>query len=261
MRAFPSSGWSLNLAALLPAVAVLAAGLGVLFAPQFRVREVIVEGAQNAARTEVQVLAEQFLQEHARLFGAPRIFLVPRDLLASEIKKRIPSVRTVRILRRIPSTLVLQLQEKVPFAFLEARGKVFALDSEGIIIEETSPEDAFRSQLPIVRNSQATLTMAPGMVVVSKAVVDLLHEVVVLLPDRLGVGVDELVIPAVGTEEVHVRTDRDWMLLLDAQRSLTDQLRAFEHVLAEELKVGEHERLEYVDLRVPGKVFYRLRRR
>lgn len=255
------SAWSTKLTVALTAVAALAAASAALFAPPLRVQHVTAEGASSTVRAEAEAHAVQLLEEHARFAGRTRIFLVPRDLVASEIKKRIPSVHTVRVLRRLPGTIVLHLQEKVPFAFLEVPGKVFTLDSEGIVIEETSPEEAHRSQLPTVRNDQATFAITPGMIVVSKKVIDLLHEVVVLLPDRLGVGVEELVIPAIGTKEVHVRTDKDWILLLDAQRNLADQLRSFEHVVAEELKIGEQERLEYVDVRVPGKVFYRLRAR
>ena len=255
------SRWANKFTVAGPVVAILAAVLAALLAPQFRVQQIITEGARSTVRAEVEIFTRQLLHEHARFAGAPRIFLVPRNLVASEIKKRAPSVHTVQILRKLPGTILLRLQEKVPLAFLEVPGKVFALDSEGGVIEETSPEDAVRSQLPIVRNDQATFAIAPGMVVVSKAVIDLLHEVVVLLPDRLGANIKELIIPAVGTEEVQVLTDKGWTLLVDAQRSLADQLRSFEQVVAEELKPEEQERLEYVDLRVPGKVFYRLRSR
>lgn len=250
-----------KLTVILPVIAVVAAGSAVLFAPQFRVQQVIAEGGQSAIRAEAETHARQIVEERAYFAGSPRMFLVPRDLVASEIKKRMPGIHTVRVLRRIPGTLVLHLQEKVVLAFLEVPGKVFALDSEGMVIEETSPEEVSQSQLPVVRNDQATFSITPGMVVISKEVVDLLHEVVVLLPDRLGVRANELLIPAIGTEEVHVRTDQGWTLLLDAQRDLFDQLRSFEQVVAEEFPVGAQERLEYVDLRVPGKVYYRLRSR
>lgn len=244
---------------VLPSTAILAAASAVLLAPQFRVLEVRVEGGSNAVRAAAAEQAWQTLRARAVFLGEPRLVLVPRDVLADDIVRSVPRIHTVRVRRQLPSILALDLQEKVPLAFLDIQGTVYALDSDGIVIEETTPADVQRSQLPIVRNERATSGIVPGTVVVSAAVMNLLHEVVVLLPDRLGVGVAELIIPAVGTEEVHVRTDRGWVLLLDAQRNLGDQLRTFEQAVAEALKPDERERLEYVDLRVAGKVFYRIR--
>jgi hypothetical protein len=91
--------------------------------------------------------------------------------------------------------------------------------------------------------------------------VALLHDVVVRLPERFSVSAAEFTIPSVGAEEINVRTDAGWLLLLDVRQPLADQLGALEKVVTEELAPEDLKRLDYVDLRIPGKVYYRLRNR
>lgn len=248
-----------KLSVALSTLAILGATSAALFAPQFRVRDVQTEGGQTERRSLVTERAWESLRAQAMFAGDVRLVRVSPDRLAEDIVRNIPWIETVHVRRRLPSTLVLDIQEKVPLAFLQVGERMYALDSRGSIIEEVSLPDALGSQLPIVRNERPGEAVASGTAVVSAAVMDLLHEVVVLLPDRLGVGVAALIIPAAGTEEVHVRTDEGWLLLLDAKRNLSDQLRVFEHVVAEALTSEDRKRFEYVDLRVAGKVFYRLR--
>lgn len=236
-----------------------AIGASALFAPQFRVEHIRVEGGTPLLRTEVESKTKAFINREAVLQGTPRLFLVPRDRLAQTLRAELPELATVQVLRRLPATLELFVQEKVPVAFLEVGGRTFSVGSEGQTIAEVSPEDVRRAQLPRVRDLHTTVPIQPGDTVLNPAVMQLLHEVIVKLPEQFSVSAEELVIPAIGSEEVHVRTSGGWTLLLDARRPLTDQLGALEKVVAEELDAKTLPRLEYIDLRVPGKVFYRVK--
>ena len=246
--------------ALFGAGTLAAVGASALFAPQFRVERIRVDGGSELLRTEVQSKAKAFIEREAVLAGTPRLFLVPRDRLAETLRAELPELATVQVLRRLPATLELYLQEKVAVAFLEVGGRTFALESEGRIVSEVSPEDARRAQLPRVRDLHTTIPVRPGDIVLNSAAMQLFHEVVVKLPEQFSVSVEELIIPAIGSEEVHVRTSGGWNVLLDARRPLTDQLGALEKVVTEELDAETLRRLEYIDLRVLGKVFYRLKR-
>lgn len=240
--------------------AATASALAALLAPQFRLQRLEVHGAPADVRAEVEAAAQRFLAETATLRGAPRLLLIQHDRLAEAVLAAVPRVHTVQVLRQLPGTLVLNLQEKVAVAFLTTPdGRTLALDGAGVMIADVPLAEATRAQLPLVRSTQPAPDVRPGTPVVSRNLVDLLHEVVVLLSDRLGVSVEELVIPSPGAREVHVRTSAGWRLLLDSDRRLADQLRAFEQVLADELPSEARARLESVDLRVPGKVYYRLR--
>ncbi len=234
---------------------------GALLAPPLRVGTIRVTGADQVTRVQAETLARAYVVRHASFANHPRLFLVRTSELAAELERALPHIATVRVTRTIPDTLEVTLQETVPVAFLEIQNRTFALDANGRAIAEVSADDARAAQLPLIRDAHTTGSVAVGDLVLRPAVLDVLHEVVVRLPERLGVSAEELLIPAIGAEEVTVRTDRGWALLLDVRRPLQDQLGALDKVLAEELAPEDVSRLEYVDLRIQGKVFYRLRPR
>lgn len=239
------------LAALLAAAA--------LFAPQFRVAEVRVTGGSDLLRAEVQTLATELVRAEASLAGQPRLLLVRPDRLAADLQRMVSALLAARVSRSLPARVDIAIQEKVPLAFLAAPQGLFAIDSGGAILRAASPADVASAGLPVVHLQRSDHNVAAGSVVVERDVLERLHDVVVLLPERLGVSVADLILPSAGAEEVHVRTDRGELLLFDTRRPLVDQLRTLEHALAEEIRPADIDRLEYVDLRVHGKVFYRVR--
>lgn len=228
-------------------------------APQFRVARIRVEGGNELLRTEAESRAKAFVERTAVLVGEPRLFLVARERLAQSLREELPELATVQILRRLPGTLELYLQEKVAVAFLETDGRTFSLGNDGRVIAEVSAEDARRAHLPKVRDLHTASTIHPGDTVLNPSVMQLLHEVIVQLPEQFSVSVDALIIPAIGSEEIHVQTSGGWNMYLDARRPLADQLAALEKVVTEELDAATLQRLEYIDLRIPGRVFYRVK--
>lgn len=237
----------------------VALGAGALLAPQFRITMIATEGSTGLIRAEAETVARRFVEAEAQFAGAPRLFLFSRDRLVRELLAAIPKLATVQIVRKLPGTVALSLQERVPVASLSLGGQVVQLDSTGRVIAEVTREEAEATHLPLIRDEHSTVSVQPGDTVLSERVIQLLHEVVVLLPERLSVTAEELVIPAIGADEVRVRTTGGWELFLDARQPLGDQLGALERVIAEELDPESRDRLEYVDLRIPGKVYYRLR--
>lgn len=238
---------------------IIASASAAFLAPPFRVQRIHVEGGNELLRTEAESHARAFVERTAVLSGEPRLFLVARDRLAESLREELPELATVQILRRLPGTLELYLQEKVAVAFLDTDGHIFSLGNDGRVIAEVSPEDARRLHLPKVRDLHTVSAVHPGDTVLNPSVMQLLHEVIVQMPEQFSVSVEALVIPAIGSEEIHVQTSGGWSVLLDARRPLAEQLAALEKVVTEELDAATLQRLEYIDLRIPGRVFYRVK--
>lgn len=238
-------------------VALLAGG--VLLTPALQVAEIRVSGATEELRAEAETVAREHVQRHARFADVPRIFLIRTPDLAAELRNRLPALASVRVLRRLPGTLDIHIQERVEVAFLDVNGNLFSLDDAGRAIAAVTVDDARRSGLPVIRDVKAAAPVRAGDHILSSTVMNLLRDVVIRLPERLAVSVEELSIPAIGTQEVRVRTNRGWVVILDGTQPLSDQLDALDKVLTEELTPEELERLEYVDLRAAGKVFLRVR--
>lgn len=248
-RAF---GW------IIPAAggAALAIAAAVLFAPAFRVTSIIIIGGEENIHEEVRAATMKFLSDQATLARAPRLFLVPRAALAHLLTERFPTLATVQILRRLPGSLELHLQERVPVALLESQGQRFTIDADGAVIRG-DVSAALKADLPVVRADRAV--PRPRDRVLDPAVMKILHEVIVRLPEELAVTVDHLEIASDGSADIQVVTSTGWALLFDARRPLDQQLKALETLVRDTIPAASLTRLESVDLRIAGKIYYRVR--
>lgn len=71
--------------------------------------------------------------------------------------------------------------------------------------------------------------------------------------------VEQFILPATLPGEFHVQTSEGWLIYLDANTDFEKQLLAMETVLddAEILSQAQRRQLEYFDLRIPGKIYFR----
>lgn len=247
--------WSIVIVLALITVAVASA----ILPKKFTVTEITVVDARPEIADAVRMYAWDIVRKHSLVFGRANIFLVPRSLLERELPKRFPVIHTVQVLRRLPGTVRIAVQEKVPAAILFAGGTYFALDPEGIAFETVHTERLRRNTLPVLRDERPEVRIDLGQHVIDPAVLTMVHDLVALLPERFHLAVKEVTIPAIGTEELRVRVNEGWILLLDTKQPLQDQLVVLEKIFTEEVEPKERLALEYLDLRVRGKAFYKLR--
>ncbi|MEP7349972.1 MAG: cell division protein FtsQ/DivIB [Sphingorhabdus sp.] len=64
-------------------------------------------------------------------------------------------IKEVRVSRRLPDTLVVEIIERKPAALWQRAGKFSLIDAEGIVLENTSPEKA--GDLPMLNGDDANL--------------------------------------------------------------------------------------------------------
>lgn len=120
------------------------AGLGL------RVRTVVIEGRQKTPETLL----------NAALGVRPGDAILTYSL--GEARARIESIQWVRqatVSRQLPGTIVVQLQERSPFAVWQREGKFVLIDREGKIVTD-SALGAFASQLPLVVGEGAPVAAA-----------------------------------------------------------------------------------------------------
>jgi hypothetical protein len=254
----PSRTWLWVLGGMIIVVIVL--GLGSAFLPdQFVIREVVVSNTRPEVAQQIENYVKEVVQNKAKLFGRTNIFLVPRDLLEYELPNRFSIIKTVQILRELPSTIHISIQEKVPVAILISGGNSYALDPSGVAFEEVSKERMEKNVYPIISDERKTTQIDIGKPVLDPGIITMMHDIQRLLPDRFALDVNKITIPAIGSKELHVITSEGWMLVLDNSRGLEDQFLVLEKILTEQITSAKRPVLSYIDLRAQGKAFFKFK--
>jgi cell division septal protein FtsQ len=254
----PSRRWIGAIAGIVLIIIFL--GLGSAFLPdQFTVQNIVVSNTRPEVAQAIKDYAQDVIQKNTRLFGKTSIFLVPRDLLEFELPNRFSIIKTVQVLRELPNTLHIVIQEKVPVAIFVSNGINYALDPNGVAFEEVSAERMKDNKYPIISDERKTAEIEIGKAVVNAKVISMMHDIERLLPEQFALNVDNITIPAVGSQELHVHTNEGWVLVLDSARDLSAQFSVLEKILMEQITSAKRPMLSYIDLRAPGKAFFKFK--
>jgi cell division protein FtsQ len=111
--------------------------------PIWRIKEVIVTGNQ--------ILSKDQILEQARIGPDEHLFLISTNGIEKRIKSLV-QVKEVSISRKIPSTVIIQVKERTPFALIVFDGKAAVIDDEGVLMK-TSEKSVIPDlpNLPVVR--------------------------------------------------------------------------------------------------------------
>ena len=223
----------------------------VFFTSTFTVQSITITDAREHTIEQVRELASNLIGRN--------MFFLSTDALTSTITSSLSQVRDAYIVRSLPGTLKIIVQEKDPTLLLLSNKKYYFVDNNGVAYEEARLEILPDVVLPVVKNTDPEAKLTLGTAVVETSFVDFLLLAEEQLPEVTQAHIVETRIPSLSAREVHFLLDNNWEIKLDATRSLTTQLNVLRVLLSTTISSDDKGLIEYIDLRIPGRVYYKLR--
>jgi len=244
-----------------PRYLALAAALAVLYflaiSQTFLVKEA---GINENGPTVEQLQSILSRMQHQRLwFLIPQnhILILDKALLLPELRKDLPEVRTIKVLKKSwPNrvNLVLELREE---RYVWQSGlNYYLLDQDGVVfarIPSYTPE-AFGQPL-IADNSAAEI--APGTTLPIQPAIKFIEDIQLEWPEKISeTNIVSFAVPAARSKDIIVKTSIGFSLYFDLQRSAAEQLSDLKLVLREQIRPETFSGLSYIDLRLPSIAYY-----
>jgi cell division septal protein FtsQ len=246
--------WLVEWLSLLLLIALIVIPLSILtwlvfFTDTFVVRAITVVDARDHTAQAVRGLADPLLEKN--------ILFIQTPVLEQRLLADIPQIRDIHIVRKLPGTLKIIVQEKTPALLLLSNAKYYFVDGDGIAYEEARLDTLPGTVLPIVKNNDQQARVTLGRPAVESAFIGFVQEAQETAGDIVGAQVAEIRIPSLAAREVHYTFDNNWLIRFDTTRPLVTQLgvlqRLLEHTIPEERK----ETIEYIDLRISNRVYFK----
>ncbi|MDR3278275.1 MAG: FtsQ-type POTRA domain-containing protein [Oscillospiraceae bacterium] len=96
----------------------------------FRIARIEVTGASKYS-------AEEIIRA-SRLETGDNLIFADHDAAARRIRAELPYVNEVKLTRRLPDVLAIEIRESAPIAVVTAEGRLWIIDSGGKILEESN---------------------------------------------------------------------------------------------------------------------------
>jgi cell division septal protein FtsQ len=148
----------------------------------------------------------------------------------------------------INNTLTIVIKEHQTSIVWQTAGEKFLVNRYGVVYDVAGE----KTPLILVEDLK-NLPVSLNQKVVAPDFIEFVTSFVANLPRKTNISIERITIPET-TFEVEMYTNQKWRIILDTTRPPDDQLNALVRVLRE---MGDDTPREYVDLRIPNKVFYK----
>lgn len=259
---------------LTPALLVVAVAGTIFFLPKFKVQKFEIVGAAEVSHETLETIARESVS--GRLFGIfpmDRVFFVPKHEIRNRILEAYPRIQDASIVHNFPDTLSITIKEREVWAVYCGRDaeNLSTSASEADIYEVVTKscrlidlKGVGFAEAPDLRGSLLLRIYGPvsqefvdGRPIYDMEPLKKIQAFVEGVQAKFPFQIQEARLGGPYDDSIAFTTTSGWNVLLDKK---TDPELAVQNLV---LVLGKHvvdqAQLEYVDLRFPNKVFYKLR--
>lgn len=248
--------------------------------PKLYIQDILVMGGRDEVKSLVKARAEEYISEKKAFFFTNQNQVVfSGSALESRLIGSLGVLKSVEVSRTGLQSISIEITEREAILQTEVGGLVAHIDAEGIVFIAAAQNESERAlpkllvtneslavkQSPGIKDHasislQPSITLSPGLPFLPSDQYENLH----LIIDELAVRnmrVREVVLFAERHAEFYIENSTEGRFLFDVTGDVTKQLATYDSAKkTEELRDALQSNrigLKYIDLRTPGKVFYK----
>lgn len=218
----------------------------VLFFPYLKVQDISVTGASAEINSQAASAMHEFLNRKVLKFFPTDGFFLFDEQSAEEMLCQISTIKSADIKWEMPNFLKIKIIESQGILNWCLNGNCFSVDEDGKVTG-----DILDSDLPIVNENCSSGEYIPNS--------EKLHFIVDVkksIKEKLEIEIRDVVLDGCFTQKLIVKTNDGFEIYFNTSKSYEEQILVLQNVL-ETISDVEKANLEYIDLQVRGKVFYK----
>ncbi len=220
----------------------------------FQLKEIKISGNQSLSPLQLTEFLESKMEKSIGPFLSRSIFLLRVGKIEKEMLEKFPQIFQVKIKRKLPNFLLVNLKERIPVTIFLINEKQFFIDQEGIIFQEVSqPEEKFLT----IKTSHFTLQPKLGEKVLPKETISSILKIESRLKELFDISLTEIFLTEEG--RINLKTSEGFEIYFNLKEDLEWQLTKLQVFLEKELLPENRKNLEYIDLRFGNLVPYKYR--
>jgi len=232
------------------------AGLIYLFfySPIFNITKIEITGLQNIPRDvlEEKIIKWQLSQRRFLIFKQDNLFLFSKSWLRKNIENKY-ALDELKVSKKLFHTLKVNVKEKLPKLIWITNSQYYYLETNGIVSAVADKEKLIQNLPSVFDAGNNDITV--GEVVISDKIVDFIDKLNDKIKQETKIIITNYVFPERKSTQVNAITNEGWAIYFEANNDLDSQVINLNEGLAKKIK--DTKNLEYIDLRVEGRVYYK----
>jgi hypothetical protein len=241
----------------------LGVSLYIFFLSSFlQIDMISVEGNESISAEDIQKSASEALQgNYFKYFAKSNFLLEKNDAVARKLKNDFNRIGKIEIQKKFPKTMLIKIDERQAELVWCSSGVCYLVDENGFVYSgaNATDEELNNSGSLVVIDDNAR-QVEIEKTVIGKDFVSYLKELNYILREELQLEPDgNYHTPALASGEVYFQTKEGWALKLSDQVTPAETKKIIQTLFEKELDTEKRKNLDYLDLTVKGKVYYKLR--
>jgi cell division septal protein FtsQ len=236
----------------------------IFFAPFFRIKEILIIGNEATSSEKIKNEVNQIIQKRA-FFVLPKdniIFIKPAEI-EKALEQENPSFQKIEAEKKFPNILKIEILERRSAIIWCRRENCFFTDKNGIAYAEVfSAELTPFGEKENIEKMLVVQEEKEGEIKISQKVADqnfigFILEISKNLKQIENLEIISLRTPESASLEIWITTTGGWQAVFNASEPAKKQAGNLAKFLSEKISEEERKNLEYIDLRIPEKIYYK----
>ncbi len=232
------------------------------FSQLLEVKKIVIVNQSIDKEKITQEIKAELKGEYWGLIHKNNLILLSKQKIKERIIQKFERVRSIEIIKKFPDTLKINIKEREARLIWCLGDDCYLVDEKGqafFQLNQTQFNEQREGKIIIKQGGNWKKTLENDKKVLTKRQIAVCQEIKEKMEELVKLKLKaEFSIPTRMIKEVRVSTEAGWQIYFSFEHPLKDQLVELKEFLKEKTLAGEIDKLEYVDLRIKGKIIYRL---
>lgn len=232
------------------------------FSPFLVISKINVSGTENLDSGAVRdTVATEISGKYLNLIPKNNIILAGGGKLEKSLIVRFRRIGQVEVKKTFPDTLSIAVSEKKSALILSSAGKNLVINPEGAAYAEADFEaaDLGENDLPVLHD-EGNKNIQLSESILDSAYVRYILDIEEKLKGDLGIEIDKnFRTPQLISGDIRVATVQGWQIYFNESIPVQKEIDMLGLVMQEKIDKDRIQDLEYVDLRIDNKVYYKFK--
>ncbi len=188
------------------------------------------------------------------------LLLVRTRKIKKDIENEFKIIREIEIKREFPEKLVVSIIERKPKMVFCSADKCFILDENGEAYDNYSSNEENNENNFITLREENSKEINLGEIILEQKYMNYVLEIRQELFDQLAIEADNnFRAVSLISKDIRVRVKEGWEIYFNENINLEKEIEMLKVVLDNKIEKSQRTDLEYVDLRIDNKIYYKFR--
>jgi hypothetical protein len=233
-----------------------------IFSPLTQINKIDIEGTKELKKDEINVeMRNKMAGKYLGVISKKNFVLLPSEKLEQELSDKFRKIKTINISKHFPDKIIVQLEERRSLIIWCSGGPCYIVDEKGYAFSPAdldSREVMENNLIKLINESARPVDL--GKQVLSESHLNYLLNLKDSLRKNAKLEIfDDYHTRSSVAEEVSVKTLDGWYIFLSSAYPQDESIEMLRILLEQKIQPEERKNLEYIDLRVVGKIYYKLK--